>query len=180
MKGKTTRTYVTLALLSAIAFVLQLFEFSLPIPIIPAFLKLDASDLPAMFAVLTSGGIAGIVVQIIKNILHAIFFGWSGGLGELSNIIVGTGVILPYLIAKNRDISAKSVIVSGITSIFTICVAAFISNSLITPIYMNTTLEVVMTFMPGIMVFNAVKAVVIMVLTLLARIPMIKIAKLRN
>jgi len=177
MNGKVSR-YTRIALLSAVAFVLQFFEFSVPIPLIPTFLKLDASDIPAVFAVMTTGGISGIVVQLIKNILHSLFFGWSGGLGELSNLIVGAGLVLPYLIAKKKEMSAPGILFSGIVSIPAICAAAFASNSVITPVYMGVTLEAVMGLMPGIMLFNLLKAVLVLALVLILRGPMMKMARL--
>lgn len=176
MKGKVSLS-TRIALLAAVAFVLQFFEFSLPIPLIPTFLKLDASDIPAVFAVMTTGGISGIIVQLIKNILHSIFFGWSGGLGELSNLIVGAGLVLPYLLAKTKSMSLFSVVISGLISIPAVCIAAFASNSLITPIYLGVTLDVVMGLMPGIILFNVFKAVFVLVLVLILRKPMIRMAK---
>lgn len=176
-KHSKLRISIIVALLSAIAFIFQFFEFGIPLPFLPTFLKLDISDIPAVFATVMSGGVAGILVQLIKNILHTIFFGWSGGLGELSNLIVGTGIILPYIIAKRKNLSLSGFVISGVVSIVTICVSAFISNSLITPVYMGVPLSAVMELMPGILAFNVIKAAMVMVLSLLLRLPMIRLIK---
>ncbi len=56
---------VKIALLSAIAVVLTL--VSMPIPIFPAFLKIDLGDLPALIGGFALGPVAGIIVEFIKN-----------------------------------------------------------------------------------------------------------------
>ena len=65
------RLFVTIAMLSSISFVLMLFNF--PLPWFPAFLKIDFSDVPALIATLTMGPVAGITVELIKNILDWIY-----------------------------------------------------------------------------------------------------------
>ena len=67
-KTMSTRTITTLALLIAIAAVLQYLEF--PIPFCPPFLKMDVSDTPAVFASLVFGPVSGIIVELLKNVIH--------------------------------------------------------------------------------------------------------------
>ena len=55
------------AMLSAISFVLMYFEF--PIPIMPAFIKFDFSDLPALIGTFAYGPLCGVIVCLIKNLL---------------------------------------------------------------------------------------------------------------
>ena len=55
------------AMLSAIAFVLMLWEFPVaPIPA-AAHLKMDLSDIPALFGAIVFGPGAGIIIEFIKN-----------------------------------------------------------------------------------------------------------------
>ena len=49
-------------MLCAVAFVLQFIEFS--IPLIPSFVKLDLSDLPALLGTFSLGPVYGVVIQI--------------------------------------------------------------------------------------------------------------------
>ena len=74
------------AMLSAVAAVLQFVEFS--IPLIPSFVKLDISDLPALLGTFSLGPVYGVVIQLVKNLLH-LPFGSSAGVGELSNFLLG-------------------------------------------------------------------------------------------
>lgn len=64
----STQKITTLALLIAIAVVLQYLEF--PVPFCPPFLKMDVSDTPAVFASLVFGPISGIIVELLKNMIH--------------------------------------------------------------------------------------------------------------
>ena len=66
-KQKTHHLAVA-AMLCAVAFVLQFIEFS--IPLIPSFVKLDLSDLPALLGTFSLGPVYGVVIQLVKNLLH--------------------------------------------------------------------------------------------------------------
>ena len=89
-KQKTHHIAVA-AMLCAVAFVLQFIEFS--IPLIPSFVKLDLSDLPALLGTFSLGPVYGVVIQLVKNLLH-LPFGSSAGVGELSNFLLGSVFVL--------------------------------------------------------------------------------------
>ena len=83
---RKTHHLAVAAMLTAIAFVLQFVEFS--IPLMPAFVKMDISDLPALLGTFSLGPVYGVAIQLVKNILH-LPFGTSAGVGELSNFLLG-------------------------------------------------------------------------------------------
>ena len=87
------------AMLSVIAFILMFFEFSLPI--IPSFVKMDLSDLPALLGAFSMGPASGAAVCLAKNLLH-LFITSTGGVGELSNFILGACFVFPAGLAYNR------------------------------------------------------------------------------
>ena len=62
------RAVTVTAMFSAEAFVLMFLEFSLPI--IPSFVKMDVSELPALLAAFGLGPVYGVVVCLVKNLLH--------------------------------------------------------------------------------------------------------------
>ena len=74
------------ALLAAVAAVLQFIEFS--IPIMPAFIKMDVSELPALIASFAYGPVAGIVVCLIKNLIKLPSTS-TAAVGELFNFVMG-------------------------------------------------------------------------------------------
>ena len=84
-KQKTHHLAVA-AMLTAVAAVLQFIEFS--VPLVPSFIKLDISDLPALLGTFSLGPVYGVAIQLVKNLLH-LPFGSSAGVGELSNFLLG-------------------------------------------------------------------------------------------
>lgn len=75
------------AMLSAVAFILQYLEF--PLPFMPSFIKLDFSDMPALLGTFALGPGCGIVIEILKNVLHSAV-SQSFGIGEISNALLGS------------------------------------------------------------------------------------------
>ena len=62
-----THKLVVTAMLSAVAAVLMFFEFS--VPIMPGFIKLDISELPALLAAFSMGPVSGAAVCLVKNLV---------------------------------------------------------------------------------------------------------------
>ena len=84
-----TRRLTVTAMLSAVAFLLMFLEFSLPM-LIPSFVKLDVSDLPALLGSFALGPVYGVVIEVLKNLLHILLKGTtSAGIGELFNASMG-------------------------------------------------------------------------------------------
>lgn len=84
-----TRKLTVTAMLSAVAFLLMFLEFSVPM-LIPSFVKMDLSDLPALIGAFSLGPVYGVVIELLKNILHIVFKGTSSaGIGELCNFTLG-------------------------------------------------------------------------------------------
>ncbi|MCI8332701.1 MAG: ECF transporter S component [Clostridiales bacterium] len=85
MNNKVKKLTV-IAAFSAIAFILMFLDFS--VPIVPSFLKFDISDLPELLITFMYGPISGIVVCLIKCVLH-LTVTHTAGVGELSNFLLG-------------------------------------------------------------------------------------------
>ena len=101
MKKMKVKALVAIAMLSSIAYILMLLNF--PIPPFPNFLKIDFSDIPALIGALIFGPIAGILIELIKNILDYFMTGSETGVpvGHFANFISGLVFILPtYYIYK--------------------------------------------------------------------------------
>lgn len=105
MVAKSTKFIVMVGILSGLAFVLYFLEFPLAF-LFPSFLKIDFSDLPAIFGGLAGGPIAGIAVELIKNILHFLLISKEPmASGEIANFCAGLGFMIPLLllIGKSRE-----------------------------------------------------------------------------
>jgi len=95
MKNLSVKAMVSIGMLSSIAYVLMLLNF--PLPPFPKFLMVDFSDLPALIAALIFGPAAGILVELIKNILDYFMTGSETGVpvGHAANFVAGVLFILP-------------------------------------------------------------------------------------
>lgn len=92
MRDEKLVKLIKISLLSVMAFLLMYIE--LPIPIFPDFLKLDISDLPALLGAFALGPIAGVVIELFKNILHGMLATKTAFVGELANFLVGSCLVL--------------------------------------------------------------------------------------
>jgi riboflavin transporter FmnP len=104
--SQRTRNIAVAAMLSAVAFILMFIEFPIPM-LIPSFIKMDVSDLPALLGTFALGPVYGVVIELMKNLLHLLIKGTSSaGAGELCNFVLGAvfaftaGMI--YRVKKNR------------------------------------------------------------------------------
>ena len=106
------RPLAVTAMLSAVGCVLMMLDFPLPM-LIPAFVKMDVSELPALLASFSLGPVYGILVCLLKNLLAAIFHGSTLGIGEVCNFLMGavfTGVA--GLIYQRRKTRRSAVVAS--------------------------------------------------------------------
>jgi riboflavin transporter len=108
MKNHRLRLLTLLSMMIALSFLLQYFEFPIP-ALFPAYLKIDPSDIPALFVGIFIGPIPAVIVELLKNILHAIFITKDPNLsGEIANFFAGVAFIIPValtakLMRKNLE-----------------------------------------------------------------------------
>ncbi len=81
------RNLAVTAMLSAVAFVLMFLEFPIPF-LIPSFVEMDFSELPALLAAFSLGPLYGVGVCLVKNIIH-LFISTTAGAGEICNFLLG-------------------------------------------------------------------------------------------
>lgn len=86
------RELTVTAMLCAVATILMFLDFSLPM-VIPSFVKMDVSELPALLASFSLGPVYGIAVCLVKNLFNVIFHGTTGGIGELCNFLIGASFV---------------------------------------------------------------------------------------
>lgn len=102
-KKVNTRKLAVTAILGASASALMFVAFS--VPFMPSFIQVDVSELPALIAAFSMGPLSGVGVCLIKNLVHLLAT-TTGGVGELSNFLLGAAFVLPaglvYKFRKNR------------------------------------------------------------------------------
>ena len=86
MKTERIKKMSVIAIFSALAFILMLIDFSTPV--IPSFVKLDFSEIPALLAAFMFGPLEGMAVCLFKNLLHLTVTS-TAGVGELANFLLG-------------------------------------------------------------------------------------------
>ena len=123
-KQKTHHLAVA-AMLTAVAAVLQFIEFS--IPLMPSFIKLDISDLPALLGTFSLGPVYGVAIQLVKNLLH-LPFGTSAGVGELSNFILGAVFVFAAGMVYQRSKSRKSALIGSIIGAAAMALVSLAAN----------------------------------------------------
>mgnify|MGYP002515734322 CR=1 FL=1 len=85
-----TKTMVKISVLGVISFILMFFEIPMPF-LAPTFMKIDISDLPSLIGSFAIGPMAGVIIQLLKNVLNVLIEGsTTGGVGELANFVVGS------------------------------------------------------------------------------------------
>lgn len=108
-ESNKVKKMVTIAMLSAIAYVLMLFQF----PLIPGagFLQVDFGDIPALIGGIIFGPITGVLIVLFRNLLHVLITGSSTmGIGATANFIAGTLFILPIVLIYRKYPSLKALI----------------------------------------------------------------------
>ena len=123
-KQKTHHIAVA-AMLSAVAAVLQFIEFS--VPLVPSFIKLDVSDLPALLGTFSLGPVYGMAIQLIKNLLH-LPFGSSAGVGELSNFILGAVFVFAAGMVYKHSKSRKSALIGSLVGAAAMALVSLATN----------------------------------------------------
>lgn len=132
-KTISARMITGIGILAAAAFVLQLIEIS--IPIMPSFIKLDLSDLPALIGAFAYGPVSGILIELLKNILHTMDSG-SFAVGELSNFLLGAVFVgtAGFIYKKHR--TKKNALIGAIIGAVAMAVMSLPFNYFIVyPVY---------------------------------------------
>lgn len=126
MKKVNVKRVAISGILGALGFVLMLLEFPLPF-IIPAFIKFDFSELPAIIAAFAYGPLHGIFVCAIKNLLH-LFVTTSAGVGELSNFVLGAIFVGVAGLVYKKMHSRKGALIGALIGAFIMAVISVFSN----------------------------------------------------
>ena len=131
----TTVTMVKVSLLSVIAALLMYIQT--PIPMALPFMKLDLADLPSLIAGFALGPVAGVVVVLIKNLLHLVLQGTSTAyVGELSNFFVNGVYVLTSALIYRAHKTKKRALIGLIVGGLVMTIAATCSNYfVIFPLY---------------------------------------------
>ncbi len=123
------------AMLSAVAFVLMFLDFPIPF-LIPPFVKMDFSELPALLAAFSLGPVYGVVVCLVKNLVHFITMTTTGGAGEICNFLLGACFALPAGLIYQRMKTRRGALIGVLTGAVVMAVLSIPLNYYISyPVY---------------------------------------------
>lgn len=159
----STRQLVTMALMCAIGVLLSFAEF----PLLPgvAWLKYDASMMPAMVCGFAYGPGAGLAVGVVGAVIHGILM--ADFTGAAMNTLVVFGFVLPAAFVYKRSRSYKSAVAGLALSCIGAVAMSVVGNLLLTPAWLGVPLQAVVDMIiPVLVPFNLLKGLLNSVLTL--------------
>ena len=123
------------AMLSAVAFVLMFLDFPIPF-LIPPFVKMDFSELPALLAASSLGPVYGVVVCLVKNLVHFITMTTTGGAGEICNFLLGACFAIPAGVIYKHMKTRRGALIGVLTGAVVMAVLSVPLNYYISyPVY---------------------------------------------
>jgi len=174
---------VKISIMAALSFLIMLIEF--PLPFMPPFLQLDFSEIPALLIAFSMGPLGGVMVELIKNLLHLLKTQTSG-IGELANFLVGIFFVVPAGLVYQLNKSKKGAYLALTCGVISMTFFASIFNYLVLlPLYAKvlgfpTEAVVAMTGQVnsmvvdaktlisfGIIPFNVIKGIIISILVIM-------------
>jgi len=169
MLNRKTRVLIAIAMLSSLSFILMLLAF--PLPVLPAYLKVDFSDIPALIAAITMGPVAGILVAFLKNVLDWFFAGSPTGVpvGHMANFVTSILFMTPVYIIYKKVSSSKGMVFGLGAGTISMAIGMSILNYYVfLPMYsyflnfpMETGTALFNTIIYGILPFNLIKGILV-------------------
>jgi riboflavin transporter FmnP len=160
---------IAIAMLSSVSFVLMLLAF--PLPVLPAYLKVDFSDIPALIAAITMGPIAGILVALLKNVLDWLFSGSPTGVpvGHMANFVTSILFLTPVYVIYRKASSSKGILYGLFSGTVSMAIGMSVLNYFVfLPMYsyflnfpMETGTALFNTIIFGILPFNLIKGILV-------------------
>lgn len=176
-----TRRIAATAILAAMAVVLMYLEFALPF--MPPFLKFDFSEVPVLVGAFALGPINGMIIELLKNLIHLPATG-TMGIGEFSNFITGSIFVMTAGFLYQCMTTRKGAVISMLCATAVLTLIAIPFNYFVTlPLYgkflhfsteaivgmtnaVNPLIKTKMTLiMIGFVPFNLFKGIVVCFIT---------------
>ncbi|MFA6939667.1 MAG: ECF transporter S component [Clostridiaceae bacterium] len=183
MRNKNLGNLIKTSLLGVIAFLIMYLNFMLPM--MPNFLLFDFSDIAALIGAFSLGPVYGVLIELVKNILHGLFVGGTGFVGELANFLVGAFFVFTAGLIYKRKKTKKGALESlAAASIVMVIVSGILNVYVFLPLYAkvlgwnldaivgasakaNPMITDMKTYIfLAILPFNAIKAIVHSIITL--------------
>lgn len=112
MKSTNTKRLIQIAMLAAVALVIYYLDFPIPL-LLPPFIKLDFSNVVCLFAGFTTGPVGGVLVCLIKNVIHVAIkgFGTTMGIGDIFDFITSAAFTLTASLIYRKNHTKKGAVI---------------------------------------------------------------------
>ena len=124
----TTKNLVLMAMFSALAAVLMLWEFPIPF-IAPNFYEIDLSEIPILVGSFIMGPVSGVIMEAIKIILKLLIKGTSTAyVGDFANFCIGVCLVVPASIIYQKHKTKKNSCIGMLAGTLFMAVAGVVLN----------------------------------------------------
>ena len=124
----TTKNLVLMAMFSALAAVLMLWEFPIPF-IAPNFYEIDLSEIPILVGSFIMGPVSGVIMEAIKIILKLLIKGTSTAyVGDFANFCIGVCLVVPASIIYQKHKTTKTAFIGMLVGTLFMAVAGVVLN----------------------------------------------------
>ncbi|MGN8645252.1 ECF transporter S component [Gracilibacillus sp. HCP3S3_G5_1] len=160
---------IVISIMGTISVLLIFLNFPLPFPFIPAYLRIDISDIPALIAGIIFSPIAGVAVVAIKNVLYVLVTAISDPIGAVANFFAGMFYVLPVSFMYMKYRTMKSVLIGlGFGTLLMTVGLSVLNYFLFIPAYswfmgweeMSESVKRT-TVLLGILPFNLIKGIIV-------------------
>lgn len=170
MKEKFTVTKLCkMGMLVALAIV---FVAIVHIPIIPSvpFLEYDPADIPILLGTFAFGPAIGLLLTIVTSFLQGWTVSAQSGIYGIIMHIIATGVLTIVsgsIYRYRKEKTKKHAIIGLVIGSISMVIVMIFANLLVTPHFMGINREAIWALMPGIVLFNFLKAGINSIVTFL-------------
>ena len=185
-QASRTRKLVQIGMLAAVAAVLMIFEFPIPI-LAPPFYEMDFSEILVLVGSFAMGPLAGACIELIKVLINLVINGTDTMfVGELANFLMGCALVVPAgYIYKMRKSRKQALIAMAVGTVCMTLAATVLNAYLLLPAYgkafgmsmdviigagaaVNGAIDSLFKFcLLAVAPFNLIKCVLVSVITLL-------------
>jgi len=170
-----TRRLCIVAICSAIAAILHIFDFSLPF-LAPGFYKLDFSELPVMLCGFYLGPSAAVASEGLKIILKLLLKGTSTAfVGDFANFAVGCSLVLPaVIIYHTKKTRTTAVLGLAVGTVFLTVFGSMFNAVYLIPTFAKMFMPMDVIIAQGAAIFPKINSVSSLVLYCVAPLNLIK------
>lgn len=138
-KRLSTRKIVMIGMMSAVATIIYYLDFGIP-ALLPSFIKLDFSNVISLLAGFAMGPLEGVIVCLVKNLVHFVIKGAATtyGIGEIFDFVTSAFFVLVSATIYRRNRTKKGALIATLCGMLAFTAISLPLNYFIVyPIYIK-------------------------------------------